>query len=107
MVLENTVPLKYVKLLHLLPLRTTPQGQLATVINSPLHPANASLVASVPIFPVALPNESWFPRFMRFTILLLLMVATASAQSDAGKILEQGLQQAVAGLAPVPAQAAH
>lgn len=40
---------------------------------------------------------------MRFTILLLIMVATASAQVDAGKILEQGLRGVFAGLAPVPA----
>lgn len=39
---------------------------------------------------------------MRFTILLLLMVASASAQSNAGKFLEQGLKQAVVGLTPVP-----
>jgi len=39
---------------------------------------------------------------MRPTILLLLLVASASAQSNAGKILEQGLKQTVAGLTPVP-----
>ena len=39
---------------------------------------------------------------MRLALLLFLLVATASAQSDAGKFLEQGLKQAMAGLAPVP-----
>ena len=41
---------------------------------------------------------------MRFTILLLIMAATATAQTDAGKILEQGLRGIFAWLAPVPAQ---
>lgn len=41
---------------------------------------------------------------MRVTILLLIIAAHASAQTDAGKLLAQGLQSALAGLAPVPEQ---
>lgn len=41
---------------------------------------------------------------MRIPILLLLMAATASAQSNAGKILEQAFRGAFAGLAPIPQQ---
>ena len=39
---------------------------------------------------------------MRFLPLLLIAISSASAQTDASKLLEQGLKQAVAGLAPVP-----
>lgn len=38
---------------------------------------------------------------MRFIPVLLIMAATAPGQTDVGKILEQGLQSAIAGLAPV------
>lgn len=41
---------------------------------------------------------------MRIAILLLIIAAHASAQTDAGKLLLQGLQSALAGLAPVPAE---
>ena len=39
---------------------------------------------------------------MKFTFLFLVLIATASAQSDGGKLLEQGLHAAITGLAPVP-----
>lgn len=39
---------------------------------------------------------------MRILAFLLIAAATASAQTDAGKLLTEGLKQAVAGLAPVP-----
>jgi hypothetical protein len=39
---------------------------------------------------------------MRFFIALLLLMVSASAQLTVGKILEQGLKQAVAGLTPIP-----
>ena len=39
---------------------------------------------------------------MRFIPLLLITLATASAQTDVGKLLEEGMRGAVAGLAPVP-----
>lgn len=41
---------------------------------------------------------------MRVPILLLIIAAHASAQSDAGKLITQGLQSALAGLTPVPEQ---
>ncbi len=41
---------------------------------------------------------------MRFSLVTLLMVTIASAQTDVGKILAQGLQSAITGLAPVPAK---
>ena len=39
---------------------------------------------------------------MRFLPLLLIAISSASAQTDASKLLAEGLKQAVAGLAPVP-----
>ena len=41
---------------------------------------------------------------MRPAILLLIIAAHASAQSDAGKLILRGLQGALTGLEPVPAQ---
>ena len=41
---------------------------------------------------------------MRVPILLLIIAAHASAQSDTGKLLLQGLQSALTGLAPIPAE---
>jgi hypothetical protein len=41
---------------------------------------------------------------MRFLSFIILLLASASAQTDLSKLLEQGMRQAVAGLAPVPAQ---
>lgn len=41
---------------------------------------------------------------MRVFVLLLIIAANASAQTDLGKLLAQGLQGALAGLTPVPEQ---
>jgi hypothetical protein len=41
---------------------------------------------------------------MRFLPFLFLILASASAQTGVGKLLEQGMLQAVAGFSPVPAK---
>jgi hypothetical protein len=50
--------------------------------------------------PVSAPPA--FIPAMRFLPFLFLILASASAQSSAGKILEQGIRQAIAGVSPVP-----
>lgn len=73
-----------------------PRGQLATVINAPLQDRACS---SLPVS-----THSALIPAIRFLPFLFLVLASVSAQTGVRKLLEQGMLQAVAGLAPVPAK---
>jgi hypothetical protein len=51
---------------------------------------------------IAKPNDIGSPRSMRFIPLLLMTLVPAAAQIDVGKMISEGLQDMVVGLAPMP-----